>query len=98
MNESALTQRADELLKMSQGAPGTDWVALGAEVYQGTITLTTALYGSDSPQLANLKDTYNRSMAGIDYGDRNVQVHDVGLPVLRGALRNILGELRAGIT
>jgi hypothetical protein len=98
MNESALSQRAEELLKMSDGGRDTDWIALGAEVYQGTVTLTAALYGADSPQLANLKDTYNRSMSGISYGDRHLQVHDAGLPVLRGALRSILGDLRAGMT
>lgn len=93
MNESALRSRIEALLKLCDvnHESKTDWVALGNEAFLGTLTVLESVYGSGSDQVATLHKSYKDAMAAESRGDHSWRIMRA-IPVLRGALRNVLAE------
>jgi hypothetical protein len=90
MKEENIRARVDELLA---GGSGGDRVARSAEMLQGALSIMGVLYGAGSIQAENLAKDATEMRASRH---RNAAADIVGR-LAEGALRNIKGELDAGI-
>lgn len=96
MPEATLVNRAKALLAKCQQKHEGDWAAKGTELLQGTLTIMTEAYGHETPRVRSFQEAHKRAFEdGVshDFGWRARQA----VPVIRGALENILGELDAGL-
>jgi hypothetical protein len=81
---------------MCQEEHGGDWGAKGTELLQGTLTIMNEVYGTDSPRVRSFQEAHERAFEQGATGDIGWRARQA-VPVIRGALTNILAELDAGL-
>ena len=89
MDESTRKARIEKSLAMECSAASN--FRESNELFQGTVTLMTAVYGSASHPVAILRETAKV----LDYGNKPMDMPHIAMAA-RGALRNRKGEMEAG--
>jgi hypothetical protein len=95
MNESTLRARVAQLIALCEPDDKVNWLVRGNEVFQGTLTVLASLYGPESTQVENYRESYQRVYDAERSGDGGWRAR-VATPVVRGTLENVRGELEAG--
>lgn len=94
MPENALVSRTKALIAKCQEEG--NWAAKGTELLQGTLTIMTEAYGHGSPHVRSFQEVHTRAFEDGPAGDIGFRARQA-VPVIRGALENVLGELDAGL-
>lgn len=95
MDESAIRARIDALLSLNLNAEKVSTIVTGTELFQGALTVLSAVYGTDSLQVSTIQhaaeDVRSRKSGHLSH-----HMHDQNAAVL-GALQNLKAELAGGL-
>lgn len=95
MDLQTIRTRIDSLLEMPFEDSNIDRVVLCTELYHGTLTLLSSIYGHDSHQVSGLRkladDIYREQGNALQH-----RIFDL-ISTVRGSLQNLKAELDAGL-
>ena len=96
MNQSeAFIKRIDQLLAVKMDADADHYVS-SVEAHTGAVTLATAIYGAEHPQVQLLLDIVTK-VNGLKGGVPRYNHPQIVWPVVQGSLKAMKGDIEAGV-